>query len=247
MFDQILSDNSARTRRPTAVALSFAGQVLLVVLSVLLPVLHTETIFPGRLLQVISAPLPDKGESPHPAAKTSGSRVTNTSRPLPFIAPTFRQPARVPADTLLDESGPTTTLIAGSAGPGAQYGVPGGIGIGPSAIPPIPPPKPAPPPALAERVLLTIGGNVQAAKILHQVIPVYPPPARQARISGTVRLEALIARNGTIESLRVTSGHPLLAQAALEAVRQWSYQPTLLNGVPVEVLTQIEVNFKLGQ
>jgi len=78
-------------------------------------------------------------------------------------------------------------------------------------------------------------------------MPVYPPLARQARISGTVRLEAVIALSGVVQSLRVASGHPLLARAALDAVRQWVYQPTLLNGEPVEVLTQIDVNFKLAE
>jgi protein TonB len=94
---------------------------------------------------------------------------------------------------------------------------------------------------------LRVGGKVQAAKIVHQVTPVYPPLARQARISGIVRLEAAISRSGTIESLQVMSGHPMLTQAALDAVRQWVYQPTLLNGQPVEVVTQIEVNFKLAE
>jgi protein TonB len=88
---------------------------------------------------------------------------------------------------------------------------------------------------------------VQAAKLVRQVTPVYPPLARQARISGIVRLEAVISRSGLIESLQVMSGHPLLTQAALDAVRQWVYQPTLLNNVPVEVLTQIDVNFKLSE
>jgi len=88
---------------------------------------------------------------------------------------------------------------------------------------------------------------VQAAKIVRQVTPVYPPLARQTRISGIVRLEAVISLNGSIESLQVMSGHPLLTRAALDAVRQWVYQPTLLNGEPVEVVTQIEVNFKLAE
>jgi len=92
-----------------------------------------------------------------------------------------------------------------------------------------------------------IGGIVQAAKILRQVKPIYPPLARQARISGDVRLEAVISREGTVESLQVLSGHQLLIPAAIEAVRQWLYRPTLLNGDPVEVLTQIEVHFKLGE
>jgi len=88
---------------------------------------------------------------------------------------------------------------------------------------------------------------VQQAKLIRQVKPVYPPLARQARIQGTVRLTAIIARDGTIQELQVVSGHPLLVPAALEAVKQWVYQPTLLNGEPVEVITQIDVNFTLSQ
>ena len=87
----------------------------------------------------------------------------------------------------------------------------------------------------------------RSAKLLRQPTPIYPPLAKQARISGVVHLEAVIGRNGTIESLRVIDGHPLLVQAALDAVRQWIYRPTLLNGEPVEVLTQIEVHFKLAE
>jgi protein TonB len=87
---------------------------------------------------------------------------------------------------------------------------------------------------------------VQAAKISNQVRPVYPQLARQARIQGTVRLEAVISKDGTIEELKLVSGHPLLVQAAMDAVKQWRYQPTMLNGVPVEVITTIDVNFTLG-
>jgi protein TonB len=76
---------------------------------------------------------------------------------------------------------------------------------------------------------------------------VYPPLARQARIQGTVRLEAVINKEGHIEELSVVSGHPLLIQAALDAVSQWQYQPTLLNGVAVEVITTIDVNFTMGR
>jgi protein TonB len=79
------------------------------------------------------------------------------------------------------------------------------------------------------------------------VTPVYPTSARQARISGTVRIEAVIGRDGIIQSLQVMSGHPWLAQAALDAVRQWVYRPTLLNGERVEVSKQIDVNFKLAE
>jgi protein TonB len=91
-----------------------------------------------------------------------------------------------------------------------------------------------------------VSTGVQAAKLIAQVNPVYPALAKQARVAGTVRLTAIIGRDGTIRNLQVMSGHPLLTPAALEAVKQWRYQPTLLNDEPVEVITQIDVNFTLS-
>ena len=88
---------------------------------------------------------------------------------------------------------------------------------------------------------------MQAAKLVRQPKPVYPPLAKQARIQGTVRFNAVIGKDGTIQNLTLVSGHPLLVPSATEAVSQWVYQPTLLNGEPVEVVTQIDVNFTLSQ
>lgn len=94
---------------------------------------------------------------------------------------------------------------------------------------------------------IKVGGNVQAAKLVRQPRPVYPPQAKADRIQGVVRFMAVIAKDGTIKSLEVTTGHPMLVPAALESVRQWVYQPTLFNGDPVEVQTVIDVNFTLSQ
>jgi TonB family protein len=94
---------------------------------------------------------------------------------------------------------------------------------------------------------IRVGGNVQERKLLQHPEPVIPPLALQARISGVVRLNAIIGKDGTVQNLTVTSGHPLLVPAALEAVKQWVYAPTLLNGQAVEVVTQIDVNFALSQ
>ena len=88
---------------------------------------------------------------------------------------------------------------------------------------------------------------MQAANLVRKVTPVYPPLAKQARIQGTVRFTAVIGKDGTIQNLQLVSGHPLLVAAAQEAVKQWVYKPTLLNGEPVEVVTQIDVNFTLSQ
>jgi protein TonB len=92
-----------------------------------------------------------------------------------------------------------------------------------------------------------VGGDVIAARALYQPRPVYPPLAMMAHIQGTVVLQAIIGKDGTIQDLKVISGHPLLVRAALDAVRTWRYQATLLNSEPVEVLTEIDVNFRLGE
>jgi protein TonB len=135
--------------------------------------------------------------------------------------------------------------IPGGVAGGTPGGVLGGI-IGAVAAPQFAPPPP-PPPKVVTPKRITIGGNVQQAKLVRQPKPVYPPLAKQARISGVVHLAAVISKDGTIQDLKVISGHPLLIPSALEAVKQWVYQPTLLNGEPVEVSTQIDVNFTLSQ
>ena len=94
---------------------------------------------------------------------------------------------------------------------------------------------------------IRVGGNVQKAKLVQQPAPVYPPLAMQARISGVVHLNAIIGTDGTVQNLTVSSGHPLLVPAAMEAVKQWVYAPTFLNGQAVEVVTQIHVDFTLSQ
>jgi protein TonB len=125
--------------------------------------------------------------------------------------------------------------VAGGSMGGVLGGVIGGMGGAP------PPPKPH------QSGPLRVGGNVQAARIVNRVQPVYPPLARQTRISGTVRLHAIIGKDGAIKELEVLNGHPLLQQAALDSVRQWRYQPTLLNGEAVDVDTTIDVIFSLNQ
>ncbi len=112
----------------------------------------------------------------------------------------------------------------------------------------------APPPPMHEAPRQTqptgpmrVSAGVQMAKLVKKVIPEYPPLAKSARISGVVHLIGIIGRDGTIRNLQLVSGHPLLARAALEAVQQWVYQPTLLSGEPVEVIAPIDVYFTLGR
>ena len=109
-----------------------------------------------------------------------------------------------------------------------------------------PNPQFAPAPATAPGQI-RVGGGAMAEKLVHKTTPVYPPLAKQARIQGVVRFHAVIGRDGSIVNLTLVSGHPLMVPSATEAVRQWRYQPTLLNGQPVEVVTQIDVNFTLTE
>jgi protein TonB len=155
----------------------------------------------------------------------------------------FRQPDRIPLQTAMvhDE-------VSAAGPPNVGDFVPGGIGSGPmnpilDEITRTSPPVIAklPPP-----VKMRVSSGVAEGMLVHQVKPQYPQLGVQARIQGTVVLQAVIGKDGTIRELRLISGHPMLAPAAIEAVKQWRYRPYLLNGEPVEVDTQVNVNFTLG-
>jgi TonB family protein len=129
---------------------------------------------------------------------------------------------------------------------------PGGRSGGPTGILTVPPPPPPAPNGQAPLdvtggSVIRVGGNVQSAKIVSKATPVYPPAAKQARIQGTVQLTVRIGPDGAVHEITPISGDPLLVQAAIDAVKQWVYQPTLLNGNPVAVLTEVDVNFTLSQ
>jgi TonB family protein len=124
---------------------------------------------------------------------------------------------------------------------GVPGGIPGGVIGGVLGTDSLPPTRPAAPQVQAIR----IGQNVARSKLLTEVPPVYPALAKQARIQGTVRFTVQIGTAGRVESIQLISGHPLLVSAAQDAVKQWVYQPTLLNGEPVRVETQLDVVFRL--
>jgi TonB family protein len=169
----------------------------------------------------------------------------------PRIFREFVMPRNVPTNIITDvafnDLPPGVTDVVYGRNPGNGSGT--GTGTGPNLIDVIgtnnatpPPPVAAPPVAR-----ITQGGEVQASKCIFRPDPPYPALAKNARISGTVILDAIIGRNGSIEQLSVRSGHPLLVTAAMDAVRKWRYSPTLLNKVPVEVQTTIEIKFHLSQ
>jgi protein TonB len=93
---------------------------------------------------------------------------------------------------------------------------------------------------------IRVGGQVMRAQLIHQVSPTYPRKAKTAGIEGTVRLDVLIGKDGRVLNMKLLSGHPVLAKAAMKAVSKWRYKPLLLKGVPAEAMTEIEINFKLA-
>jgi protein TonB len=238
LFDQTFIDAHAQTRRPWTVALSLALQTTLIAIALIVPLLHIASLDLPPNIQ-IWMPVQQVDLKATPKIKTAVQALASPRRV--FRAPRLQGPTFVPR--IIDMS-PDTLEIAnaipttGSTGPLLT-----GITIEP--IPPQTPVVKAPPPSPA--VPVRVGGGVQSAKLIFGPKPAYPPLARATRTQGAVRIQAVIARDGSIRDLQVLSGPPLLITAAMESVRQWRYQPTLLNGEPVEVITEIAVTFTLSQ
>jgi protein TonB len=250
MFEGAFVENGGGPRRSWSLAVSLLAQSLLIAVAVLIPLLATNTLPAQQWVDLLLEPPP-----PAAAPKPRTPERPRQAQPKPQRADdsAFRTPAVIPEKVALltDAEDQRRNDEGIERAAGVVGGLPGGIPGGMLALQkrPLevkPPPDPAPPqPRDPAPPLVEVGGKVQAAKLLQRVEPVYPPIARQARISGTVRLEAIIAADGRIRELKVISGHPLLVQSALDAVRQWRYQPTLLNNTTVEVLTHIDVNYTL--
>jgi protein TonB len=164
-------------------------------------------------------------------------------------------PAAIPKEIvrLVEEPIAAPVGVIGGVPGGVPGGLVGGIlgGILSSnanmnalPLPPPPPPLPPPPPKVALTGPVRVGGNVQEPHPIKMVPPVYPPLASKSRVAGTVVLEATLTREGTVEEIHVISGHPLLIEAAIAAVKQWQYEPTLLNGEPVSVILTAKVHFQ---
>jgi protein TonB len=131
---------------------------------------------------------------------------------------------------------------------GTPTGQPIFEGLQKTTIPPLAAPAPVVKPTQpAPTAPVRISGGVQSAKLVFGPRPAYPHTALITRTQGMVRIQAIIGRDGSISNLQVLSGHPLLIDAARQAVQQWRYQPTLLGGEPVEVITEIDVNFTIGK
>jgi protein TonB len=245
MFDDLVisSVNPIRTNKPWTVALSFAVQIGIVLVMILIPLIYTEAL-PKQLLTTFLVAPPPPPPPPPPAAaiqrivKPVARLIHNGQMTAPTVIPKkveMIKEEELPPDVgAVGVTGGVPGGVPGGQAGGVLGGIIGGTGAG---LPP--PPKVAP-------SRIRVGGNVAQANLIHMVNPQYPAIAKTAHISGTILLHAIIGKDGTVQNLQYISGPPLLMQSAMDAVKQWRYKPTLLNGDPVDVDTTISVVFTLG-
>jgi TonB family protein len=228
----------------------------------------TKSFDPAAMMQQAMAQFPGVADKMRDAmaalTKDSGNLTVKMKMSvfMPGMAKMLQATGQAPAAGSAD--GPLVELNMDVAGistdpvPDSAFEVPAGFTAAPAAElahmlnPTVPPQAKGnsanaaqlPPPADGVG-RIKVGGNVQAASLISHPAPVYPAEAKAAGLAGKVSLQALIGPDGHVETLNVLSGDPILADAAQQAVKQWVYKPTLLNGKPVEVVTTIEVNFTL--
>jgi protein TonB len=255
MFEQEALSGGFATKRLWSTCAGLSGEALLLACAALAPLVAPQALPHPRA--IMAWLLPAAPPPPPPAGNAAKAR-----------------PARPPVERLQAREGqliapaaipPKAAMIVDEPLESSVYGVPGGVGIGERngvpggipnifnevvrTVPAVPPVEAGPASAKSVPVApkqVTVGGRVKMARLIHRVEPRYPPLARQMRVSGTVELVGIIAVDGRIRELKLLSGNPLLAPAALDAVRQWVYEPTLLNGEPVELIATISVIFRLN-
>src|SRR5689334_8742435 len=245
MFEDSLIESGGRlkSKRGMTTTISFVLQMVLIGVLVLIPLLFTEALPKTQLMTFLVAPPPPPPPPPPPAA--APIKVVKTIQ-TDIINGQLRTPTKIPqkVQMIKEDEAPPPVMATGGVVGGVPGGIPGGqmggviggiISSTPVAVPKV---------ATPQRVRVSQG--VTQGLLIRKVQPNYPPLARQARIQGSVLLQAEISKDGSIQNLRLISGHPMLAPAAIEAVKQWKYKPYILNGEPVEVETQITVNFTLA-
>ncbi len=240
MFERTLTSSwDERSRRGLTTLSSFGLQALALGVLLVLPLLRPTGM---PLFRQLSTPI----SLGRPIAEPLEARARASSNPTAPANPAaivLRQPSQIPGHIPVSDgdaappvagSGPYVTDAGVAGGPGGVFD---SLGTRTRVILPA---------ALAPVVAQVRLSHMNEGDLVRKVLPTYPPLARSARVQGPVVLQAMISKLGTIENLQVLSGHPLLAPAAIDAVRQWRYRPYILNNEPVEVETQITVNFSLA-
>src|SRR5215831_12126816 len=233
---------------------------LLIVVVILIPLLLPQSIPERELLVTLVSPIGPPPPPPPPPVELPA--VAAAPKPVevpvrPVTPEVLLAPTAIPREVakIIEEPvAPPVGVIGGVPG-GIPGGAPGGVFGGVLAAnsiataPPafVPPPPPPPPPKAAAPVEpIRVGGVVKEPRPIKMVSPVYPPLASKARVSGTVVLEATLTAEGRVEEIKVISGHPLLVDAAIQCVKQWEYEPSYLNGIPIPVILTAKVHFQQG-
>jgi protein TonB len=240
MFEDALMESSHRikTRSRYWSVLAVLINCTVLIALIIWPLLHPDALPVQIMAALLVAPSPPP---PAPLPQATQQRLQVRSE---LLDNQIQAPSKIPKEIKLDnEAASSQPSIVGVIGSdGTADGARGGslndlfsdIGTRPAVVNPLTPPK------------LSISSGVMAGNLLAKTVPQYPAIAKAARIQGTVVLQATIAKDGTIQNLRVINGPPMLQQAAIDAVRSWRYKPYLLNREPVEVETTINVVFNLG-
>ena len=242
MFDHVLIENETLRVQPWAVFAVLIAQCCAVGIAILIPLIYTYEL-PAR--QWLSRALLLAPPPPPALVRTVELKAETPLPPKRFDA-VLHQPNVIPEQVaILDDSlaGSSRAALLVPQGRGIQGESSDGFADGVlgvtqqlASLRSVPPP-----------VRVRVGGRVQKARLIHRVPPVYPLEAIEEEITGRVLVEAVISVEGLIQQVKVLSGDPMLAESAVAAVRQWRYRPTKLNGSPVEVITRVEVFFKLQE
>lgn len=232
LFGDVTSPRpSVGSRKWYTVPLSLAAHVALIVPLVLVPLLATDMLpavddYDVFMTEAVLPPDPPP-PPPHRAPPETQPRVNPEAAPIDVPDRITPEPAN--SFEVVDP---------------VEFGIPGGV-PGSGIVTGEPPPAPLPPAPPQEPV--PIGGKIRPPVRVRDVPPVYPPIAQAARVQGTVILQAIISADGKVQDLKLLRSIPLLDQAAIDAVRQWEYSATLLNGVPVAVIMTVTVTFTLNR
>jgi protein TonB len=231
--DVVKHKTSQSKTLPVSLTLHAIVLLIIIIVPILSPAELPEPAAAVRAFFVdpVSAPAPPP---PPPPPAPKATVVKTPPKPEIDTSPKFQAPVDVP-EQIKPEEGLDLGVEGGVAG-GVEGGVPGGVVGGVVGG------LPDAPVVQAVRV----GGQIKEPKKLKNINPVYPDIAKQARVQGVVILECTISPQGKVTDVKVLRGIPLLDAAAIEAVKQWVYTPTLLNGVPVPVIMTVTVNFRLN-
>lgn len=232
-----------RSRGPLKMAVSVVIHAVVIALLIFVPLYFAKNVIvPKKLLEPTYIFTPPPPPAPPPPAGATQAPKTVVQQPK-IVEPTpLTAPKVVPKTTpetaqntvAAPDLGQTSGVPGGMPG-GVLGGVLGGTGAVPG--PPAPPKNPA---------VVRVGGNVKPPQLVQKVQPQYPTVARMAHVQGQVVIDAVISKNGSVISEHAVKGPSLLVQSALEAVKQWKYRPTYLNGQPVDLAMEVTVDFQLG-